>query len=174
MVHVPVPALDWLEADPGREHSASEARASRGREVGGRVFIELGALRNLGALGLVGAVAKDVAATGVRIVEQRKESLAAELRAALGLAVVLELEQPAHDLLFASFLHVSRLERGEAGIDSRLARSRWREFHDRDLPALLSRLPRSRRTSCSWRSAITRCRSKRFATRSRRSVCTTS
>src|SRR2546423_6818157 len=70
-----------------------------------RILEEL-ALGELGALGAVDAMPQYVGAAGVGIMDERKEALARQSRTALGLAVVLELEKPAHDLLLASFLHV--------------------------------------------------------------------
>ena len=56
------------------------------RDVGRRILVELSVLGNLRSLGAVGAVAQDVAASAVGIVQQRKESFAGQLRASFGLA----------------------------------------------------------------------------------------
>jgi len=51
------------------------------RDIGGRIFVELRALRDLRSLGRVSAVAQDIAAAVVRVVQQGEVSLAGQLRA---------------------------------------------------------------------------------------------
>src|SRR5216683_1871592 len=70
-----------------------------------RVLPILGARRHLGAFGLVQAVLEDISESVVGILDQRKESLASQLRSLGGETVVLQLEETADDLLFAPFFH---------------------------------------------------------------------
>src|SRR2546430_9645682 len=91
-------------SSPARRDSSSSCSYAL-RDVGRRILVDLGVLGNLRSLGAVGPVAQDVAATVVGIVQQRQVAFSRQFRAPLGLAAVLQLEQPAEDLFFASFLH---------------------------------------------------------------------
>src|ERR1700687_146326 len=74
------------------------------------VLPELRSRRNLRAFRDIQSMAEHVSAAAVRVLNQGDKPLTAKLGSALRLAAVLELEQPADDLLFASFLHASNSE----------------------------------------------------------------
>src|ERR1700687_4942456 len=88
------------------------------------VFPELSADRHLGALGLVEPMLEDVSEPVDGIVDQRDEAFAGQLGALRRLPVVLQIEEAADDLLFASVFHsVPIIEPGGPG---RNFRRRWR------------------------------------------------
>src|SRR5437667_296162 len=94
-----VPRFDWAAAVAlaGAPRLLEELFERALRGIRRCVVVELGAGGDLGALGVVHAVAQDVAAPRVRIVEERHVALAGQLDPPLGLAVVLQLEQAADD-----------------------------------------------------------------------------